>query len=1185
MLMTKKIAILSLFGLVLLGTSARAQEDAETLFRFAEQLMLEREEYDTAARKLEEFLQTYPRHGHAPQAALYLGHAWSNLGKDREAAEAYERMLREYPAAADELRQEAMAYGGDARFRLGDYEQAIDLYTQLLDAYPTAPLSEGALFWRGDARYSLAGRAEAAGRAEEADALLRQSVADFEAFFRRYPESRRTAAALYNAGFAAYELEDYDRAVGFLGRLVEEFPEAEAAEEARFLLGECAYRQRRYAEAKAAYETLLRLHPAGPYAADARSGIAWCDLALGNTLAAAEGFSRAAEMASDPEKALAAGFDAAAAYRDADRLELAIAELEPVADAEGHPLRAKALFRLGHYRLERSKVLAAEAGAAADVGRADRLRAESRRLAERAVDALRTARQHPDIGPLATEAATFLGDAYLDLGQFAAAEPVFAEIAREHPADPRAPWALFHLALARQEQGDLAGAAEALGRLVGEYPQDRLRLQGAYARADYLMRLGRTDEARRAYEWVAQEGPAWARSVPGVDGRDALLADAETFAAEALFRLGESYYPDENRAEAARWFRAVRARYPDSPQAAMSLLRLGEVAEAGGDPDEAAAHYGAVLAAEPGRGALEKHALYRLGVVRLLQGQQAGEEGARGRLLRESRERLDAVLERYPQDDLAPKAHYYRAEALYALGETAAALRDYQAAYDAATEGELADAALFGLAWAERDLGRGGAAGTFRNLVTRFPESAYRPDALYLLATDRMKAGEYEAALADLETLLRTEAESDFAARALIEKGRALEALGRPAEAIETLNRFLDRHPDHPGAPRALYALSWAWWRVAEPKVAAAREAREAFEEATGGLPLEDLAGDRRESAARAKAEWEAARAAARTDEDSMVAVLRRLVREAPDFALVDAVHLRLGEVAYDRQDYAAAREAYEAALAAAATRPGSEVADKAQYRLAWSLLRQAEALEAEAEATGAAGEDPLLTRARETKIAAMRAFETLATEHPGSPLAPEGWFRAAEIRRRAGDYAYAATEYRNALRDLPPDATFARAARYGLGLALLKQGEPDAALEVFNRFLADWSRGDYVHEAHWGAGEASLALGATADAAEHFQAAIADDYGGEAAAKARYGLGMVAVSRGEWEAAREEFLKVEAFHSYWPEWAAQALLRASEAARETGDTAKARKDLEQILSHYPGTAAAQDARQALSNL
>ena len=74
-----------------------------------------------------------------------------------------------------------------------------------------------------------------------------------------------------------------------------------------------------------------------------------------------------------------------------------------------------------------------------------------------------------------------------------------------------------------------------------------------------------------------------------------------------------------------------------------------------------------------------------------------------------------------------------------------------------------------------------------------------------------------------------------------------------------------------------------------------------------------------------------------------MAAALERLTRSHAAFALIDEVYLRLGEVAYDRQQYKRALGFYRRALKSAAGKKQGTVTDKALYGIGWCLLRPAE--------------------------------------------------------------------------------------------------------------------------------------------------------------------------------------------------------------------------------------------------
>ncbi len=1186
-----------LAAFLLLGTArSPAGENSEKQFQFAWLLMTERQEYDTAARKFAEFVRRNPRHAKAAQALSYMGICYNNLKKFGAAAQSYERLLAEYPQADVKLRREAMLNGGHANLRLGRYQRAAGLYSRLLKEFPMDRSARSARFWRGECYSQLARKA---GKQEAAAALLTRAVADFDAYIKRYPESKQFPAALGNAGFACYDKGDFAAAIRYLTRVIKEFPQDKRIEDYWLTLAQSYDQSRQYVQARAAYARMLRLFPGGRYAFDAQNGIAWCDHAAGKILEAARGFAKSAKMAGkDRDRALDAHYNAGAAFREAGKFEDAIRELAVVGAAEGHRLQGPALFRMGAFRLEQARDLDAKCRQALEKNDRDtaaRLRAKRKAMIREAAGFLRKAVTTGTLGPDAPEAGTFLGEALLDLQDYPAAAKAFGHVAETWPKDERAGWALYHMALALREQArglerahkpeqarrKVAEAKEALKKVFVFHPRSRLRLQAAYAMADYQAELGLTDKSRAAYKWIAESGPAWAAAWRDADGKPdpELIRKVREFAVDSLFRLGESYYPDADPKRAAEYYRMIIQRYPRSPQAAMSMLRLGELAEARNDYDAAMAQYAAILK----RGkkcAAYKNALFDLGVLQLVRSRKR----SAGDLLSRSLANLGRFIQDYPDDILLPKAHYYRAEALYAMGRKAESRRDYRKSLELDAKGEFADKALFGLAWCEHDLAAAAAnsgrkpeaaatasADNFAKLVRDFPKSSLRPDALYMLCTDRYEHKDYAGAIKHAKTLTAEYPKTDSATRALIVRAKALDDLGRHQDAIDAFNAFLKKHAGHPDTPRVLYGLSWAWWGLARPEFAAARKAEKVFRKAVSAKSPQ---------VAELKRKWQARLAVARKYEDSMAAALECLAKSHTAFALIDEVFLRLGEVAYDRKQYERALGFYRNALKSADSKKQGTVADKALYRIGWCLLRQAEDARFKADnAKDTAGHQAFLDKAAGLEVESLKTFERLARDYPKSPFGAEGYFRAAELRRRAGDHKGAMVEYRRAMARAPK-ARFTPAAAYGIGVCHLEMKEHREALKDFTTLLEAFPKTRFKDDANWGAGQACFELKAYKDAEAYFNKVLAGDEECEAAAKARFGLGMILLENRRWEKAREEFLKVHAFHSAWPQWAALALYKAGIAARKMNKPEKAKKDMQVILKRYPFTAVAEKVKK-----
>ncbi len=480
-------------------------------------------------------------------------------------------------------------------------------------------------------------------------------------------------------------------------------------------------------------------------------------------------------------------------------------------------------------------------------------------------------------------------------------------------------------------------------------------------------------------------------------------------------------------------------------------------------------------------------------------------------------------------------------------------------------------------------------------MVDRYPESDFRPDAFLIMAAIRRDGGDAAGALADLDRFLAEYPGHRLAARAELDRASALDDSGEHDAAAAAFKKFLDGHPDHPDVPQALYQRSWALWNRILPRVQLAREREAELRELSGGRAAADLPPADRTAALRLEDELRGLAAELKQSEDEILSTLRDLTERYPDCPVVDAAWLRIGEILYDRREYRQALAAYQKALAAAEAN-ASDMADKAQYRMAWAVRRLAEA----AEKTSVDDPD---ARRRETarkemwdsRLAAIDAFESMIGKFPKSELLGDACFHAAELRLRSGQdnadaakrsawFESAAQRYRQSLERGAGDAPYRQAAEYGEGLSLLLDGKSADAREIFRKLLLN-PDGPYVQDAYWGLGQANLNLGAYADASAAFEQALAVDRATETAAKSRYGLGLTALQAGDPAKARLEFLAVDSLYPNYPEWAAAALVRAARSALDEGQSDKAIGDLERVLARYGDTPAADEARELQSSI
>jgi TolA-binding protein len=123
-----------------------------------------------------------------------------------------------------------------------------------------------------------------------ADALYPVSRRALERFVAQYPSDKRLPDAVLLLGRARLQLGDAQAALESFKRAAAFTPPPGRPQEPRFWEGEALFRLKRYPEARAAYDDVLRADAAGPMAAEALYGRSWTDLELKNAEAAITGF-------------------------------------------------------------------------------------------------------------------------------------------------------------------------------------------------------------------------------------------------------------------------------------------------------------------------------------------------------------------------------------------------------------------------------------------------------------------------------------------------------------------------------------------------------------------------------------------------------------------------------------------------------------------------------------------------------------------------------------------------------------------------------------------------------------------------------------------------------------------------------------------------------------------------------
>jgi soluble lytic murein transglycosylase len=126
-------------------------------------------------------------------------------------------------------------------------------------------------------------------------------------------------------------------------------------------------------------------------------------------------------------------------------------------------------------------------------------------------------------------------------------------------------YALYYLALAQHDQGDLNGSAETLVRLVKMYPGSVSIDPGEMMLADNLLKLGRNAEASERASWLIARGPEASieQTARIVEAKSLIALGNPKSAYAQLMELRDKYPHSDADAEARVLVREILAAHPE----------------------------------------------------------------------------------------------------------------------------------------------------------------------------------------------------------------------------------------------------------------------------------------------------------------------------------------------------------------------------------------------------------------------------------------------------------------------------------------------------------------------------------------------------------------------------------------------------------------------------------------------
>ncbi|MGZ3591612.1 MAG: tetratricopeptide repeat protein, partial [Thermodesulfobacteriota bacterium] len=516
---------------------------------------------------------------------------------------------------------------GYSHFYLKSYEMAIQYWERLLANFPHLSETNEILYWLAEASLSKQDYRKGVGYVDKlrGDPNLypkglnslgwyhfqRREWQEANQYFLKilteFPQYQTTPSLFLLVGECYLNQNDYEKAKGYLTRSTSAAEQTGDKGKASYLLGWVAYREERFDEAIAQFQTLLESDPLSPRGDESQYWIAWSYFRKKEFQKAGEEFQRLVKKYPEspyvPSALLKMGdayynlkryaqasnsyFDVARAYpksKEAPEADFGILlclvqekKFDTFASRveaflkkyPQHSLSGQALMQLGdYYQQERMKEKAIKTyrelvglyptseWAEEAQFRIALLFIQERRWAEAVEEMDKVIRHYPK-GHLFVEAHVELGGLHLLLKDYPKALERYEWVIKNHPQHPLAKKVYLGMEEGYLGSGKMDLAEKILKELIGSFPQDDIQFEGQLRLGTLYLLQKKFGEAVAALS-VASRSPD------------------ERVAGQAQFKLGEVYLEAGNRESAVVQFSKVIYLYPHhSDIMEEALLKLG----------------------------------------------------------------------------------------------------------------------------------------------------------------------------------------------------------------------------------------------------------------------------------------------------------------------------------------------------------------------------------------------------------------------------------------------------------------------------------------------------------------------------------------------------------------------------------------------------------------------------------
>ncbi|MGV3485135.1 MAG: tetratricopeptide repeat protein [Planctomycetaceae bacterium] len=781
---------------------------------------------------------------------------------------------------------------------------------------------------------------------------------------------------------------------------------------------------------------------------------------------------------------------------------------------------------------------------------------------------------------LISDARIRVGDVYILQKKFAEALKEFATVASGQ--GPDVPYALVRQAFSHVQAGQPKEAAAIYERLLTEFPDSEYTAAATLASAQSVYRAGDMDEAARRFQRVlsqkdaaaATEAAHWLATIAIRKGspQEAMqiaqkqldAGAAGEFASVLKLDLADAkmLIPDQV-AEAQKLYLSIYRAAPEDAQAPRALynaafasMQLGQLQESGTLANEFLSrfkespltpdvHYisaeSKLMSGEPASAAQQYQSLLsdpasKENVQRPLWVLRAG---MANHLAGKHDDAIKLLSEQLGGSAAAPQ----RAEAKYIIGASHLAAGRAKEAVGALQESIKTDdkwlkaaeaALLLGQAWlAAGDQGE--ASKAWQSIIQNKPKSPHADQARYRLAQLAAQSGDHELAASEYAKVIASGADPSLTAFSLYGQGWNLLQAGKPADAVEPLNRIVQEFPAHSIADDARLALGISYRTIGKTDQSV-EQLQSVLEQVPQGinrghalyeLALIDQQLARPAEAARRleqlvtsvpnypsmdKVLYEWSWSLKESDQaEKAEATFKQLIDKYPTNPLAAEAHYFIGQRRYDEEKWAEAASSFEQAVK---TAEDNTLLEKSLYRLGWARFK---ALDFKGSAD---------------------AFAQQAEKFPDGKLIADALLMIGENQFKQEQYEAALASYTIARdRILAKDEsakTIAEGAERqvrelvflhgGQSAAQLKQWEP--AIQWYDQLRSRFPETGYLAQSLYETGFAYQQLGDD-DQALTFFSTVANDYRNEVAARSRFMIGEIYFGKRDLAKAIPEFQRV----------------------------------------------------------